>query len=54
MSNRRKFTAEFKAEAIELVITSDRPVAQVVPEIGVNNGTLGTTENTLTSTSPVK
>ena len=41
MSNRRKFTAEFKAEAIELVIASDRPVAQVAPEIGVNEGTLG-------------
>jgi transposase len=41
MSSRRKFTDEFKAEAIELVIASGRPVAQVAPEIGVNEGTLG-------------
>ena len=41
MSNHRKFTPEFRAEAIELVISSGRPVAQVAPEIGVNEGTLG-------------
>lgn len=41
MSDRRKFTAAFKADAVELVITSGRPVAQVAPEIGVNEGTLG-------------
>jgi len=41
MSGRRKFTAEFKAEAVELVISSGRPITQVAPEIGVNEGTLG-------------
>lgn len=41
MSNRRKFSAEFKAEAVELVISSDRPIAQVAVDIGVNEGTLG-------------
>jgi len=35
MSNRRKFSAEFRAEAVELVVSSGRPVAQVAPEIGV-------------------
>jgi transposase len=35
MSNRRKFSAEFQAEAVELVVSSGRPIAQVAPEIGV-------------------
>ena len=41
MTNRRKFSAEFRAEAVELVISSGRPIAQVAPEIGVVEGTLG-------------
>lgn len=41
MSDRKKFTAQFKAEAVALVINSGRPVAQVAPEIGVVEGTLG-------------
>ena len=41
MANRRKFNAEFRAEAVELVISSGRPVAQIAPEIGVVEGTLG-------------
>jgi transposase len=41
MSNRRKFSAEFKAEAVELVISSHRSVVQVSVDIGVNEGTLG-------------
>jgi transposase len=40
MSNRRKFSAEFRAEAAELVVSSGRPIAQVAPEIGVVEGTL--------------
>ncbi|WP_164206250.1 transposase [[Micrococcus luteus] ATCC 49442] len=39
--DRRKFSPEFKAEAIELVISSGRPLIQVTAEIGVNEGTLG-------------
>ena len=34
----RKFSAEFRVEAVELVISSGRPVAQVAPEIGVVEG----------------
>ncbi|QHK21145.1 transposase [Pseudarthrobacter psychrotolerans] len=35
MSSRRKYSSEFKAEAIELVISSGRPVIQVAADIGV-------------------
>ena len=41
MTIRRKFNVEFRAEAVELVISSGRPIAQVIPEIGVVEGTLG-------------
>jgi transposase len=38
MFSRRKFSPEFKAEAVELVISSDRPVVQVAVDVGVNEG----------------
>ena len=43
---RRKYTPEFKAEAIKLVIDSGRGVAEVARDIGVNEGTLGNWVNT--------
>ena len=39
--NRRRFTPEFKNDAVKLVIESGRPTAQVAQDIGVNEGTLG-------------
>ena len=38
---RRKFSAQFKAEAVQLVIQSDRPIAEVAGELDINPGTLG-------------
>jgi transposase-like protein len=38
---RRKYTQEYKAEAVELVINSGRPVAEVARDLGINEGTLG-------------
>ena len=38
---RRKFSPEFKEEAVKLVTESSRPIAEVAREIGVNEGTLG-------------
>jgi transposase len=40
-STRRKFTAEYKAEAVELVINSERPIAEISRDLGINEGTLG-------------
>lgn len=40
-STRRKFTQEYKAEAVELVINSGRSVAEVARNLGINEGTLG-------------
>ena len=38
---RRKFTPEFKDEAVRLVNESGRTVAEVARDIGVHEGTLG-------------
>ena len=43
---RRKFSPEFKLEAVRLVIDTSRPVADIAREIGVNEGTLGNWVNT--------
>jgi transposase len=38
---RRKFTGEFKRNAVELVRTTGRPVAAVADELGIYDSTLG-------------
>ena len=41
MANRRKFSSGYRAEAVELVVSSDRPTAHVGPEIRVVERALG-------------
>ena len=38
---RRQFTQEFKRDAVELVRTSGRPIAQIANELGIYDSTLG-------------
>jgi len=38
---RRKFTPEYREEAVKAVIESSRPIAQVARELGIVEGTLG-------------
>ena len=38
---RRKFTPEYRAEAVRAVIETSRPIAQVARELGILEGTLG-------------
>lgn len=37
---RRRFTAEFKAEAVRLVVASDKPLAQIARELDLNEQVL--------------
>jgi transposase len=39
--NRRQFTAEFKHDAVELVCTTGRPIAEIARELGIYDSTLG-------------
>jgi transposase-like protein len=38
---RRKFSPEFREEAVKAVIETSRPIAQVAKELGIVEGTLG-------------
>ena len=40
-AHRRKFSPQFKAEAVQFVIESGRPVAHVARELQINEATLG-------------
>ena len=39
--HRRKFSPQFKAEAVQMVISTGRPVAEVARDLGIHGGTLG-------------
>ena len=41
MGKYRKFTPEYRAEAVKMVIETSRPVAEVARDLGINEGTLG-------------
>jgi transposase len=38
---RRTFSPQFKAEAVQTVIETGKPLAEVARDLGVNDGTLG-------------
>lgn len=38
---RQKFSAEYRVEAVRMVIDTGRPIAVVARELGINEGTLG-------------
>ena len=39
--HRRKFSPQFKAEAVQMVIETGKPIAVVARDLGVHDGTLG-------------
>lgn len=40
-TERRKYSPEFKAEAVKLVLETGQPVAHVARDLGLHEGTLG-------------
>ncbi len=38
---RKKYTQQYRDEAVELVISSGRPMAEIARDLGMNEGTLG-------------
>jgi transposase len=38
---RRRFSPQFKAEAVQMVIETGKPIAEVARDLGVNDGTFG-------------
>ena len=39
---RRRFSPRFKAEAVQMVIETGRPIAEVARDLAIHDGTLGT------------
>jgi len=54
MGRYRKFTPEYRCEAVKLVIETSRPIAEVARELGVNEGTLGSWVNMYRREHPVE
>ena len=38
---RRKFSPQYKAEAVAFVLETGRPITEVAADLGINAGTLG-------------
>ena len=38
---RRRFSPQFRAEAVQMVLETGKPIAAVARDLGVNEGTLG-------------
>ena len=51
---RKKYTQEYKDEAVELVISSGRPMAEIARDLGINEGTLGNWVNTARKSGKLK
>jgi transposase len=41
MGTRRRFSAEFKRDAVELVRTTGKPIAEIARDLGVGESSLG-------------
>lgn len=41
MGRYRKFSPEYRDEAVKMVIETSRPIADVARDLGINEGTLG-------------
>lgn len=54
--HRRNFSPQFKAEAIQFVLQTGRPVTQIAQELDINQGTLHNWVNTwkLNNPEPLK
>lgn len=50
---RRKFSPEFRDEAVKMVVGGNRPAAQVARELGINPGTLANWVNSYRKAHPV-
>jgi len=51
---RKKYTQEYEHEAVELVISSGRPIAEIARNLGINEGTLANWVNTAKKSGKLK
>jgi transposase-like protein len=43
--HRRRFSPQFKAEAVQMVLETGRPIAEVARDLGIHDATLGNWAN---------
>lgn len=43
---RRRFSPQFKAEAVQMVLETKKPIAEIARDLGIHDGTLGSWVNT--------
>jgi transposase-like protein len=53
MSKYRKFTPEYRMEAVKMVLEGQRPIAAVARDLGINEGTHGNWVNKYRREHPV-
>lgn len=53
MSKYRKFTPEYREEAVKQVVENQKPIADVARSLGINAGTLGNWVNKYRDEHPV-
>ena len=41
MSKYKKYTQEYRDEAVRMALENDQPIAKVARDLGINEGTLG-------------
>jgi transposase-like protein len=51
---RRKYTREYKDEAVELAVSSGRPIAEIARDLGIHEATLGSWVNTAKKSGKLK
>src|ERR687884_978227 len=49
---RRRFSPQFKAEAVQMVIETGKPIAPVARDLGIHDGTLGNWVNAYRRANP--
>jgi transposase-like protein len=52
VEQRRRFSPQFKAEAVQMVIETGKAIAEVARDLGVNDGTLGNWVNAYRRANP--
>ena len=50
--HRRRFSPQFKAEAVQMVISTGRPIAEIARDLAIHDGTLGNWVNAWRQENP--
>ena len=50
--HRRRFSPQFKAEAVQMVLETRKPIAEIARDLGIHDGTLGNWVNTWRRENP--